>query len=205
MKNRINARLIHKLLAWAMALLAGAQVVLILVSWLITAAMPDIFVHSLLSAEGIRWFFGGFVDLLASRPLVYLLLVSIASGSVLHSGILRYDRHEYRHRVAIRVVVAELVLFVLVMLALTLVPHAILLNVMGGVMDSSFSKSLLAYVCFAILVMSLTFGMMSNRLRGLVDVCDATCYGIRLAAPLFVVYVLMAQLFGSIMYLFLTA
>lgn len=193
------------MLAWAIALLAGAQVVLILVSWLITAAMPDVFVHSLLSAEGVRWFFGGFVELLASRPLVYLLLLSIACGSILQSGILRYDRHEYRHRVAIRVVMAELVLFVGIILALTLVPHAILLNVMGGVMDSSFSKSLLAYICLAILLMSITFGMMSNRLRGLVEVCDAACYGIKLAAPLFLAYILMAQLIGSIMYLFLSA
>lgn len=185
-----------------MAVLAGAQVVLMLVSWLVTAAMPDNYMHSLLSAEGIRWFFGGFVDQLASRPLVYMLLVSIAYGALASSGLLHYDKLEYRHRVAIRMVGVELVLFILVMMALTLVPHAILLNVMGGVMESSFSKSLLAYLCFAVLVMSITFGLMSERFKGLEDVCDATCYGIKRAAPLFVIYVLMAQLYASFIYLF---
>ena len=38
------------------------QIILILVSWLITAAMPELFVRSLLSSEGIRWFFGQFTS-----------------------------------------------------------------------------------------------------------------------------------------------
>lgn len=194
--------LLHRVGAWTMTVLAGAQVVLMLVSWLVTAAMPDNYVHSLLSAEGVRWFFGGFIGQLASRPLVYMLLLSIACGALVRSGLLRYDKREYRHRVAIRMVGIELVVFVLVMMALTLVPHAILLNVMGGVMDSSFSKSLLAYICFVILVISVTFGLMSERFKGLEDIYDATCYGIKVAAPLFMIYVLVAQLYASIVYLF---
>ena len=37
---------------------ALAQIVLILVSWLWSAAVPDSSVNSLLSARGVRWFFG---------------------------------------------------------------------------------------------------------------------------------------------------
>ena len=43
-----------KICAYAMLLLALAQVILVLLSWLITAAMPDVFPRSMLSPEGIR-------------------------------------------------------------------------------------------------------------------------------------------------------
>ena len=48
-------------MAWVALLLGVGQVVLILTSWLLTAAMPENFPRSLLSDEGIRWFFGRFV------------------------------------------------------------------------------------------------------------------------------------------------
>lgn len=178
-----------------------AQVLLTLVSWLLTAAMPDNFMHSLLSAEGIRWFFGQFADNLASPLLVWLLVGSIAYGMVVRSGILGYDREEYRQRVALRLVVIELLVFVVVILLLTLLPHAILLNVMGGLFPSSFSQSFIPYVAFAVSVMGGSFGLMSGRLKGILGIYEALTTGVRIASPLFLVYVLAVQLFYSILYL----
>lgn len=190
-----------RLVVYTAVTLCVAQVVLVLASWLITAAMPENFTHSLLSSEGIRWFFGRFADNLASHYLVWLLLASMAYGSIKNSGILRFSMEEYRQRVAIRLVLVELVLFVGVILALTVVPHAILLNSMGGLFPSSFSKSIVPYVCFAVIVMSLSFGVMSERLNGIVDVFDAMTEGIKVASPLFLLYVLAIQLYSSIAYL----
>lgn len=190
-----------KVVVYTAATLCIAQVALVLASWLITAAMPENFTHSLLSSEGIRWFFGRFTDNLSSHYLVWLLLASMAYGTVKNSGILHFSMEEYRQRVAIRLVVVELVLFCAVILALTMVPHAILLNAMGGLFPSPFSKSIVPYVCFAVIVMSLSYGLMSERFHGLVSVFDAMTEGIKVASPLFLLYVLVVQLYSSIVYL----
>lgn len=197
MKNSLN-----RIGAWCMLILVVAQLLLIFGSWLITAAMPDYFTHTLLSAEGIRWFFGRFVENLCSPFLVWLLLVSIALGAFVRSGMLRFDRQSYRQRIAMRFVVFEAFLFLMVMLLLTLVPHAILQNVMGGLMASSFTKSIVPYVCLAVLVVSISYGVVSDRLKCLEEVYSAASYGIRMLAPLFLLYILFVQVYSSILYLF---
>lgn len=191
-----------KICAYAMLLLALAQIVLVLLSWLITAAMPEAFPRSMLSPEGIRWFFGSFTENMESPWLVGQLLICIAWGTLQTSGLLHFDRTIYRHRNALRLVLIELVLFVAVILLLTVVPHAILLNVMGGIEASSFSRSILPYICFAVIVMSLSFGAVSNRLQGIEAMGESLSEGIRMAAPYFVIYILANQLYNSIEYLF---
>ena len=68
---------IKRVLSYAVILLLIAQVLLVLVSWLLSASMTE-GVHSLLSSEGIRWFVGQYVNMLASPLLVWLLLLSMA-------------------------------------------------------------------------------------------------------------------------------
>ena len=191
-----------KICAYAMLLLALAQIVLVLLSWLITAAMPEAFPRSMLSPEGFRWFFGSFTENMESPWLVGLLLICIAWGTLQTSGLLHFDSTIYRHRNALRLVLIELVLFVAVILLLTVVPHAILLNVRGGIEASSFSRSILPYICFAVIVMSLSFGAVSNRLQGIEAMGESLSEGIRMAAPYFVIYILANQLYSSIEYLF---
>ena len=58
------------------------QILLILVSWFITATMPMSPVRSLLSSEGIRWFFGQFTYNLASPLLVWLILAGMKLGAL---------------------------------------------------------------------------------------------------------------------------
>ena len=202
--KRIDKSMKHKstdrIGAYLMLLLAAAQIVLVLVSWLITAAMPDSFPHSMLSAEGIRWFFGRFTENLASPWLVWLLLVSIAWGTLQACGILRYDRTVYRQRIALRLVWIELAVFLLIIILLTMVPHAILLNVMGGLLESSFSRSILPYGCFVVIILSLSYGVMSNQLESVEAMGEALSQGIRTTAPWFVVYILAVQFYSSVFY-----
>lgn len=192
---------VYKIGGWLALALAALQLLLGIVSWILTAAMPEDFAHSLLSPEGIRWFFGSFVDDLASPVLVWLLLLSMACGTIHASGLLRFNRSVYRQRIALRLVLIELLVFVGVMLVLTIVPHAILLNVMGGLWDSSFTHSLIPYVCLAMIVMGISFGVMSDRLKSVEEVFLAVTCGIGMSAPLFLIYVLANQLYYSIIYL----
>ena len=189
-------------MAWLAFLLAVGQVLLILASWLLTAAMPDSFSRSLLSAGGIRWFFGRFVDNIESPLLVWLLLLSFVYGVVDHSGILHYKASEYRQRIAMRLALFEGIFFILLMLALVMAPHAILLNVMGGLFPSSFSASLVPYCCFSLMVMSVSYGVMSDRMKNVVSVYEALVSGTGKSGGLLLIYVIGAQLYHSIIFLF---
>ncbi len=146
-----------KIGGYLMVGLLGAEALLVLASWLLTAAMPDEFSRSLLSAEGIRWFMGHFALNMSSVWLVWLLLFSLAWGALRGSGVLRFQRSSYSQRLGMYWVIAELAVFVAMLLALTLPSHAILVNVMGGLFPSSFSAWLVPYVCFAVVVMSITY------------------------------------------------
>lgn len=192
----------NHLLAWLAFLLAVGQVLLILASWLLTAAMPDSFSRSLLSAGGIRWFFGRFVDNIESPLLVWLLLLSFVYGVVDHSGILHYKASEYRQRIAMRLALFEGIFFILLMLALVMAPHAILLNVMGGLFPSSFSACLVPYCCFSLMVMSVSYGVMSDRMKNVVSVYEAIVSGTGKSGGLLLIYVIGAQLYHSIIFLF---
>lgn len=179
-----------------------AQIVLVLASWILTAAMPDTFWRSLLSAEGIRWFFGRFESNLASKLLVWLLLGGMAWGAVRKGGILEFKPSEYRQRIAMWLVMTELGVFLAMILALTLAPHAILLNVMGGLYPSSFSQSIIPYCCFTFVVMGVSFGVMSGRITTVTQAFELLVSGVKDTAPLWVLYVLGAQFYFSILFVF---
>ena len=189
-----------KVLAYLALSLGIAEVVVVLVSWLLTAAMPESFTHSLTSAEGIRWFTGHFADHLTSAWLVWLVLISITIGVVKQSRVLHFDHTQYRQRTALRLMLIELCIFVGIMLALTLLPHAILLNAVGALFPGPFSQSIIPYICFSVMVMSMSYGIMSESIKGISQVYDAMNQGIRLLSPCFLFYILVMQLYTSILY-----
>lgn len=189
-----------KVLAYLALSLGIAEVVVILVSWLLTAAMPESFTHSLTSPEGIRWFMGHFVDLLTSVWLVWLVLISITIGVVKQSRVLHFDHTQYRQRTALRLMLIELCISAGIILALTLLPHAILLNAVGTLFPGPFTHSLIPYICFSVMVMGMSYGIMSESIKGISQVYDAMNQGIRLLSPCFLFYILVMQLYTSILY-----
>lgn len=187
--------------------LAVAMVVLTLLSWIITAAMPDVAMRSLLSAEGIRWFFGHFAENMATPLLVWLLLGTLAYGADVNGGLfskLQHIRgqHSYRERVALKIVATEVAIFVLVLVLLTLIPQAILLSVTGSLFPSSFSQSIVPSICFILMVIGATYGIVSGRLNSVKDVFRSLSSGFLEAGSLFLLYVLAAELYFSIRFVF---
>ena len=112
-----------------------AQLLLMLGSWLWSAALPLSGVRSMLSGEGIRWFLGHFAEIVASPVLVWLLLLAMAYGAVVRSR---------------GVSVVFLVIYVGIVLLLTVVPHAVLLSASGLLWPSPFSASLVPLVAFGV-------------------------------------------------------
>jgi aminobenzoyl-glutamate transport protein len=184
-----------------------AEVTLILLSWILSATGVE-GVRSLLSGEGVRWFVGDFARMVASPQLVWFLLLMIAVGAFLRSGLSSLwheDRSRilsYRDRTAFRVSLVLLVAYVAAILLLTVVPHAVLLSASGSLFPSPFSRSLIPFVAFGITLVSIAFGMISGRMPSLSDVLDALCYGIRRFAPLLILYIFCIQLYQSLRFVF---
>lgn len=196
-----------RLLAIVALSLGIAQLLLVLLSWIVSAAIPNAPLRSLLSSEGIRWFFGQFTQNLATPVLVWLLLGSIAYGAYKDSGLRTaiFNPHSltFREHFALRVSYVVIGVSVLVMLLLTAVPHAVLLSVTGDLFPSSFSDSFVAVVCFIISISSVVYGVMSGRLQGIVDIFRVLTVGISYTCPLWFLYVLVAELYFSMLFVFM--
>ena len=189
--------------AAALAVVAALvlQVAVVLASWVATAVMPDAALRSLLSADALRWLFGQSVEALASQPLVWLVLVCMAAGAVERSQLwtaLCKGHLPYRQRMALRLVAAEVAVYAAVMALLTLVPHAMLLSVTGSLWPSSFSASLVPQMAVLAVVCSVTYGLAGGTLHGPDGVLSALTAGIERMAPLFVLYLLLGELWLSV-------
>ena len=196
---RVDA-LLKRLFAGTAAALVVAELLLVLVSWLLSATMAEN-VRSLLSSEGIRWFVGGFVSMLSSPWLVWLLLLSMAGGCVWKSEVLAaftVPVRNYRQRVALRMAFVILVVYIVAILLLVAIPHAVLLSATGRLCPSPFSRALIPIVAFGLLLLSVAYGWASGRFTSVADVVDSLSFGIGHAAPLFILYVLVVQFCESL-------
>lgn len=198
-----QARLLRHAVAYAIAGTVIAQTALVLVSWVVTSICPEKAIRPLLSADGIRWQLGKFTENMASEPLVLLLMFCIAAGTFIKSGLpasIRREERHYRQRYALRLIMAETAVYIIVMSLLTLVPHAILLSVTGDLFPSSFSHSIGLQATFMTCVIALTYGMVTRTLRSIDDITDALSAGIKWLAPVILLYFFLQELLLSVKY-----
>jgi aminobenzoyl-glutamate transport protein len=177
-----------------------AQLLLMLVSWLLSAAFPDSGIRSLLSGEGMRWFFGHFSHQLATPVLVCLVLVLMAYGTFRHCGLLHY-RSTYRERRALTMTLLLTVVAVMLLVLLAAIPHAVMLSVTGSLWPSPFSRALLPLLSFIVIALSAFYGIMAGHFANLSNVYDALLDGIRQGAALLLFYLLIVQLCLSVCYI----
>ena len=189
-----------RLIALACVAFGVAELLLVILSWLLSATRLD-GVRSLISSEGIRWFVGEFTYTLASPLLVWLLLVLVALGCLQRSGLMSRGRG-YRDRVALRVSLSFIIIYVVIICLLTLMPHAILLSATGSLFPSAFSRALVPIICFGVGVLSISFGMVSGRLHTLTDILDALTFGLQQGAPLIILYIMFFQFYASLLFVF---
>lgn|SRR5574344_66195 len=180
------------------------QVFVILISWIISAAEPDGNMRSLLSGDGIKWFLGNFTDNLASPLFIWLILLSISYGTLKFSGLLEVftkRQNATRQEFALRIVIIEIVIFFIIMLLFTAMPHALLLSATGEIFPSSFSRSFIPCIAFSIGIFSVTYGMLSGKYNNITDIFHSFTIGLHPISPLIFIYILTAQLYYSIRYI----
>jgi aminobenzoyl-glutamate transport protein len=144
----------------------------ILASWLITAVMPESSMHSLLSPEGIRWYFGHFTQNLAQPLLVWIILLYIAynafqRGGLQHalSSLVRGERLMLRQRSALWLVLIVVGAMLVILLMLIAVPAPILASVTGELFPSSFSSAFIPIVAFIIFIASITYAIATGLVQ----------------------------------------
>ncbi len=183
-----------------------AQLLIVLVSWIVSSSMAGSSLRSLLNSEGLRWFFGHFIDQMASPLLVWMVLLAMAWGAYRGSGLsCIFRRHRpliLRQRYALIIVSIELLVFVVLMCLLTLVPHAVLLSSTGTLFPSPFSRSLVPSLAFILTICSLTYGLASKSLTSFEGVMKALASGFHPVLPFFVLYILGMQLYHTVCYVF---
>ena len=181
-----------------------AWMLLVLLSWILTAVMPDIAMRSMLSAEGIRWLFGRLIFALATPVLVWLAMGISAYGALRRSQLLTIRRPlELRERFALQLIVAELSLIVCVMLLLTLLPQPLLLSATGGLAHSSLVHSLVPVGCISLIIISITYSAATGRIHHLGDIYDMLTEGFTHAGGIFLFYLLIATLYRSAEFIFM--
>ena len=195
----------HQRLGWLCLVTVIAETLLVILSWLLSAMRVE-GIRSLLSSEGIRWFFSSFNDLIASPVLVWLLVLMCALGCLQKSRVTTIFSGKksinFRDRLALYVALAFLLIYVVIIILLTLMPHAILLSATGHLFPSAFSRSLVPVIAFGVCLVSVTFGLVSGRLRSLSDILNALSTGIAHGTPLIVVYLFAIQLYESLRFVF---
>ena len=195
----------HQRLGWLCLVTVIAETLLVILSWLLSAMRVE-GVRSLLSSEGIRWFFSSFSDLVASPVLVCLLVLMCALGCLQKSRMTTIFSGKksinFRDRLALYVALAFLLIYVVIILLLTLMPHAILLSATGHLFPSAFSRCLVPIIAFGISIFSVAFGLMSGVMRNLSDILQALSFGIAKGAPLLVFYLFAVQLVGCLRFVF---
>lgn len=186
-------------------------IVIILGSWLWSAAMPSSSIRTLLSESGIRWFFGTFVMNLTSTPLlIWIVLVDIAIGVCVRSGLWSSailitkssSKLNTLQKRGLRSAI-ELIIFEICILSLLIFPrHAILLSVTGDLYPSSASASLVPIVAFMILSSSISYGLLSGTIHGYRDAVAYTLKGGKNLKVILCFYVLLIELAAIVKYIF---
>ena len=180
------------------------QAAIVMLSWIVGALLPEWNIRSMLGSEAIRWFCGHFVEFCSSPVLVWIMLLSMSFGTCRASGMLQLrfsDVASTRH-IRNAVVSASLagVVYVFAICFLTLTPHAVLLSAVGNLFPSPFSVAIVPIVSLFVFIVSAVYGIGSNSFSSIHDITSSLVSGIRLAAPLLVLFIFAAMVVNSIIY-----
>lgn len=189
-----------RLLPYIALTLAVGELLLVMGSWILSAALPMSGIRSMLSGEGVRFFLGHFADLLATPLLVWLLLLAMAYGVVLRSGVISGAR-SFRSSRARLIALLFAAAYLAVVLLMALVPHAVLLSASGTLWPSPFSASLVPLTAFGLAMVAAVYGIVAGTITSLADIYESFVDGLRRAAALLPICLLFVLIYESLCFI----
>lgn len=194
--------MLMKLVSRLSVALIIAEVLLVLLSWLLSATLTE-GVRSLLSSDGTRWLVGQFVYLLLTPQLVWLLLLAMAGGCLWRSELCRPSVASYQRKYALRISVMVLLVIIAGVALLLITPQGVLLSATGRMWPSPFSRALIPLLSATVVIMSACYGLLIRSFTSLSDVFQSMVWGLQQAAPLMLIYVFVIQFYESCCYVFI--
>lgn len=196
--------------ALACVVMLSANVLLVLMSWILSAVGTDD-VRSMISGEGVRWFFGHYVDIITSPVLVWLLLLSVSyscfCGSGLREGFLILIKREklvFKQRLGFRVILILLLIQISITAWLVSAPHAVLASPVGSIFPSPFSTGIIPAFAGTVTLLSFVYGLVNGTIQNVDAAFKCLYFKMPVLAPLFIVYIFASQLFACISFVFPT-
>lgn len=192
--------------AYTCLVLFVLQIAVVMGSWVASVLYPELAIRSMFVGESVRWFWSTLADNMSSTILVWLLLsgamTELFVGGGLSQAIVSYKQTTDYERMALMVVAWELVAMFIVLFLLAFVPHAVLLSALGTITPNSYLDSFVIMLILGVCIMSLTYGMVTGRYASFVDAYGAAASGVATTAPLVIVYLLAAELYCSVVWVF---
>lgn len=186
--------------------------VLLLISSLVLSS-AGYEVNNIMSSEGLRWSFLNALSNVLKEPLIYLIGFLITVGAYKRSGLNvalarlltgRWRRRPlpFRQRRALWFALLLTLLFVSFMATLVLLPQGVLVSVTGRIFPSPFSRGLVPAFMVAMVLVSVTYGVIGNTLRTFHEVMQSVYCGLGEYAGWVMVYLLGAHSYACLMYIF---
>ena len=153
-------------------------------------------VVNLLSADGMRWMFSSVVPNITHSPLAMVLLGLMALSALDGSGMLYAFRGHTNAKQKNAMVIALLVLviFAVAVACMTLLPSAPLLNPLGTLNHSPFTRGLPSVALIFVIITADIYGYTSGRLLTIADVVKADTKLIADIAGYFLSFIIIAQM-----------
>ena len=176
------------------------QALLVFLSWALSALYPQWQLHSLISGEGLRWAFRHLYASATMPLLASIVVLTIAVGLLVGSRLLRPSAS---HPLPFRVIqVIRCTLILLLCVALCFVSLPALLTPTGRLLPMAVVNGVIPLLSVAIIVSSLVGGYIIGTFHSLADVVRVAVRSLAKAAPLLLFYILLAQLWAMLQYVF---
>ena len=185
-----------KLFPRLLFLLVLSELLLVLISWLLSATQTE-GVRTLLSSEGVRWLLGQFTVFLLKPQLIWLLLLSMAFGCLWQSCLFRPSQTSFRRQFALRLSAVVFVVQIASVALLIATPQAVLLSATGTLWPSPFSKALVPLAALITINTSICYGLLSRTFTSVADIYESQKWGLSKAAPLMILYLIVVTLYES--------
>lgn len=183
------------------------QALIILFSWIVSAIFPAHGFNSLLSDSGIRWLLSRYISNGYSDFFIWFLFCSFFLGtffwSKLPKKIISFHSCDYNERFAIKVFFFELSIGITFCLLLALYPHSSLLSITGKLFPGPFVTAIVFIFGITIFIGSVTFLMLSGRVKTYEDAAESLLFGIKAVAPLMIIFFLLKETLEMIKFVFL--
>lgn len=187
--------------------LCSIQIIIIILSWIITAIFPEHGFNSLLSGSGLRWLLSKYINNEYSNFCIWFLFFSFFVGTFIWSKlpkkIISYSQCDYNDKFAIKVFFFEIAIGIILCLTLVLYPNSSFLGISGNLFPGPFASASFFIIGMAFFIGSTSYLILSERLKTYKEAERLLVFGIQAVAPLIVIIFLLKKTLEIIKFVFL--